>query len=91
MTRAQVTGRGRDPPGCSGCSESVLLHGEPRQQRWWYVDGSRRSKISAIHYPRQEKFQRNYPFRFPVLKKPNVAIIMSSDFQVIRAPFQPCC
>lgn len=58
MTPAQMAGRRRDPPGCSGCSESVLFHGEPRQQRRRYMDGSWRSKISAIHYPRQGKLSK---------------------------------
>lgn len=93
MTRAQVTGRGRDPPGCCCCSESVRLHCEPRQQRRWYVDGSGRSKISAIHYPQWGKLRKEIvrSDRPPIPKKPILAIIMSLVFQAIRAPYQPSC
>lgn len=94
MTPAQMAGRRRDPPGCSGCSESVLFHGEPRQQRRRYMDGSWRSKISAIHYPRQGKLSKETVRSDTSLlrKKPALAMIMSLVFfRVIRAPFQPCC
>lgn len=91
MTRAQVTGRGRDPTGCCRCSESVWLHCEPRQQRRWYVDGSGRPEISAIHYPQRGKLWKEivHSDRPPIPKKPVLAIIMSLVFQAIQAPFQP--
>lgn len=64
MARAQVAGRGMDPPGRRRCSESVRLHGEPRQQRRGDVDGSRRTEISAIHYPQMGKLlQKNASVR----------------------------
>lgn len=55
MARTQVAGRGRDPPGRGRCSELVSLHREPRQQGRRDVDGSRRTEISAIHYPQKGK------------------------------------
>lgn len=92
MARAQVAGRGRDPPGCRCRSESVRLHGEPRQQRGWYVDGSGRAEISAIHYPQRGKLLKEI-VRSDVgpKKKPILAIIMSLVSQAIRTPFQPYC
>lgn len=50
-----MAGRGREPPGRGHRSDPVRLHGEPRQQRRGDVDGSRRTEISAIHYPQMGK------------------------------------
>lgn len=92
MTRAQVAGRGRDSPGGCCCSESVRLHSKPRQQRRWYMDGSGRSKISAIHYPQQGNSGKE-TVRSDIPKKPLLAIIikMSLDFQANQGPFQSSC
>lgn len=57
------------------------------------MDGSGRTKISAIHYPHREKLWKEIvrADRPLIPKWPILAIIMSFVFQAIRDPFQPSC
>lgn len=81
VARAQVTGRGRDSPGCGRRSVSVRLHPEPKQRRR-DVDGSRGSEISAIHYPHRGKLLRgNRPFGW---RKPSLGY--KSNINVFSFP-----